>query len=443
MPTAGLVEGDVAGRTVEPGVAEGEDAAVGRVQPVAPAAAGGGHAHDRLVEGDAPGRSVEPGVAEGEDAAVRRVPASSRGTRRVTRRLRVAGHTDAPLQTGPGQPHRCSRRVDGLAVERDHKLRKGIAVGQSELDQVESIRTRCRFWVDTPEIGAPTRILEADRSRLIRVAGRDQDLQRDPTGGDAFPGRLHDAVGLDPERARRAGPSGDGVEVLDLPRSVVGVHPDALGSLRIIVHRVELGETVERLGKVRTGQRRGVVVAVDPVGHPVGDVDPGSPDERRTVAVPGPPDEARHPPGRGHSLTAQIEARITGDGQADADGGAGRAQHRERCAAGAGHGHRPGPTACRLGGAVEAGQLIARGLDDLGDDVRSHRGNREGGRKGGDRLGSGGQPERLAGARGMGGEIEAEQLVPRPGDGPRDLVQRIPIAAHLERGPTVRRLNPD
>ena len=68
----GLVEGDGAGGAVEDGVAEGEDAAVGRDQPVAVAGRGRRHADDGLVEGDGAGGAVEDGVAEGEDAAVGR-----------------------------------------------------------------------------------------------------------------------------------------------------------------------------------------------------------------------------------------------------------------------------------------------------------------------------------------------------------------------------------
>ena len=59
-----------AGRTVERGVAEGEDAAVARDEPVALAGRRRGHADDRLVEPDRAGRAVERGVAVGEDAAV-------------------------------------------------------------------------------------------------------------------------------------------------------------------------------------------------------------------------------------------------------------------------------------------------------------------------------------------------------------------------------------
>src|SRR5205823_5555939 len=54
----------------EGGVAEGEDAAVGGDEPVAPAGPRGRHGHDGLVERLAPHRPVEGGGAEGEDAAV-------------------------------------------------------------------------------------------------------------------------------------------------------------------------------------------------------------------------------------------------------------------------------------------------------------------------------------------------------------------------------------
>ena len=70
MPTTGLVELEVAGRPVEAGVAEGEDAAVGGHQPVPAAVGGGRHAHHRLGEPEVARRAVEAGVAEGEDAAV-------------------------------------------------------------------------------------------------------------------------------------------------------------------------------------------------------------------------------------------------------------------------------------------------------------------------------------------------------------------------------------
>ena len=70
MPTMGALRWMAAGGAVEPGVAEGEDAAVGGHQPVAAAVGGGRHAHDGGVEVDVAGGAVEPGVAEGEDAAV-------------------------------------------------------------------------------------------------------------------------------------------------------------------------------------------------------------------------------------------------------------------------------------------------------------------------------------------------------------------------------------
>ena len=66
----GLVEVHGAGRAVEGGVAEGEDAAVTGDEPVALAVGRGGHADDGLVQVDGAGRAVELGVAVGEDAAV-------------------------------------------------------------------------------------------------------------------------------------------------------------------------------------------------------------------------------------------------------------------------------------------------------------------------------------------------------------------------------------
>ena len=58
------------GRAVEGGVAEGEDAAVGGHQPVAPAVGRGGHAHDGLVEVAAAQTTVGHGIAEGGDTPI-------------------------------------------------------------------------------------------------------------------------------------------------------------------------------------------------------------------------------------------------------------------------------------------------------------------------------------------------------------------------------------
>ena len=52
------------------GVAVGEDAAVGRHEPIAAPVGRRGHADDGLVEPDAAGRTVEVGIAVGEDASV-------------------------------------------------------------------------------------------------------------------------------------------------------------------------------------------------------------------------------------------------------------------------------------------------------------------------------------------------------------------------------------
>ena len=65
-----LREVDAAGRAVERGVAEREDAAVARDEPVAVPGRGCRHADDRPVEPDRAGRAVEVRVAEREDPAV-------------------------------------------------------------------------------------------------------------------------------------------------------------------------------------------------------------------------------------------------------------------------------------------------------------------------------------------------------------------------------------
>ena len=82
---------DGARRAVEPGVAVGEDAAVGGDQPVAPAVGGRGHAHDRLIEMDGARRAVEPGVAVGEDAAIG-------GDQPVAKDLRPRHAHDRPIE---------------------------------------------------------------------------------------------------------------------------------------------------------------------------------------------------------------------------------------------------------------------------------------------------------------------------------------------------------
>ncbi len=65
-----LVQMDGTSRSVEVGVTEREDAAVGRHHPVALTIGRGSYADDRLVQMDSAGRAVELGVTEGEDAAV-------------------------------------------------------------------------------------------------------------------------------------------------------------------------------------------------------------------------------------------------------------------------------------------------------------------------------------------------------------------------------------
>ena len=56
-------------RAQERGI-EGEDAAVGSHQPVAPCPVVDGHPHDGPVESEGTGRAIEPSITEGEDAAI-------------------------------------------------------------------------------------------------------------------------------------------------------------------------------------------------------------------------------------------------------------------------------------------------------------------------------------------------------------------------------------
>jgi len=65
-------QGDPAGRTVEVGVAEGVDPAIGTHQPVTLAVGGGRHPDNGVGQGDPAGRTVEVGVAEGVDPAIGR-----------------------------------------------------------------------------------------------------------------------------------------------------------------------------------------------------------------------------------------------------------------------------------------------------------------------------------------------------------------------------------
>ncbi len=87
------MEGEVPRRAVERGVAEGEDPAVGRHQPVALSVVRRRHAHDGFAEGEVPRRAVELCVAEGEHLAVpgrHPVPRTARrGRHRHHRRLQV------------------------------------------------------------------------------------------------------------------------------------------------------------------------------------------------------------------------------------------------------------------------------------------------------------------------------------------------------------------
>src|SRR5207302_282856 len=117
-----LVQLYVPGRALEQGVAEGEDAAVGRHQPVAAAVVGRSHAHDRLVQLDVARAAEEPAVAEGEDPPVgRHVP--------VPLAVRSVGHADDGLVEGdvPGRAEELGvlAEVEYAAVGGGHAVARG------------------------------------------------------------------------------------------------------------------------------------------------------------------------------------------------------------------------------------------------------------------------------------------------------------------------------
>ena len=97
------------GGAEEPGVADGEDAAVGGDQPVAAAGQVCGHPDDRPVEGQVPGGPMEHGVAESEDAAIG-------GDQPVAPVVRCCRHPDDGLveRQVPGGP-----MEDGVAEGED------------------------------------------------------------------------------------------------------------------------------------------------------------------------------------------------------------------------------------------------------------------------------------------------------------------------------------
>ena len=111
------------GRTVEPGVAEVEDAPVGGDQPVALAVRCGGHADDGLVEVQGTGGTVEPGVAEVEDAPVG-------GDQPVALAVRGRSHADDGLVE---VQRRGGAEEPGVAVGEDTPVRSShpvaLAVG--------------------------------------------------------------------------------------------------------------------------------------------------------------------------------------------------------------------------------------------------------------------------------------------------------------------------
>ena len=112
----GHVEANGTGGAVEGGVAVAEDSAVGRDEPVAVAVSGRRHPDDGLVEHDRPGRAVERGVAVAEDAAVGRDEPVSLAARRRC-------HADDGLVQVDGT---------GRTVERGVAVAEDAAVGRDE-----------------------------------------------------------------------------------------------------------------------------------------------------------------------------------------------------------------------------------------------------------------------------------------------------------------------
>ena len=106
------------GRTEERRVAEGEDAAVARHQPVAVAGRRRRHPHDRAVQPNRAGRAEEPRVAEGEHAAVARHQPVAAARSASTPSRRSAGSSGC---------HRSSRRT---ARRRRRRCRRRCATNQ-------------------------------------------------------------------------------------------------------------------------------------------------------------------------------------------------------------------------------------------------------------------------------------------------------------------------
>ena len=98
MPTMGWLRGTAAHRAVEPGVAEGEDPAVQRRQPVAPAVGRGRHGHDRARAG----------------AGCRASRSSRRGPRRRPRR-----------RPRPASSPRCHGEAGSAAMATITELQRG------------------------------------------------------------------------------------------------------------------------------------------------------------------------------------------------------------------------------------------------------------------------------------------------------------------------------
>ncbi len=167
-----------AGGAVEARVAEREDAAVGRDEPIPVSGRRRGHADDRPVEALAAGGAVEARVAEREDAAVRcdqPVPTAAARRRHPDDRavevptaggaveVRVAEREDAAVGgdepvalRGRRRRHVHDRMVEGQASRRPEVRRRG-----------RGLRDHCALH-------------DRDHAREAGRGDRDRDERRDP-----------------------------------------------------------------------------------------------------------------------------------------------------------------------------------------------------------------------------------------------------------------------
>ncbi len=150
MPDHRPVQADVPGRTVEAGVAEGEDPAVGGDQPVAGPSRGGRHADDRGVQRAARHRPVVGGRTEGVHGPVGRdhpVAVVAPGWRV---RLVTANQSDSQAQGG------------GELIAGDRHPACGAA----------------QHHLGHPAAEVPEPVAPGDGDRLERADGREGGLDR-------------------------------------------------------------------------------------------------------------------------------------------------------------------------------------------------------------------------------------------------------------------------